>query len=88
MSHPEKDELIFIKSPKFFAGVCGSPAGELKQIINTPSIKLVDLDYYNVEDWDYIYIDENFDMNEYLYTQKCYGRVIKGMPQWLQKNID
>lgn len=50
MSHPEKDELIFIKSPKFFAGVMGSPAGELKQIINTPFITMVDLDYYDKEE--------------------------------------
>lgn len=46
MSHPEKDELIFVYDCKFFAGVCGSPAGELKQFIHTPSIKLVNLNYY------------------------------------------
>lgn len=50
MSHPEKDELIFIYSSKFSAGVCGSPLGEVKQFIHTPSIKLVDLDHYNIED--------------------------------------
>lgn len=50
MSHPEKDELIFIKNPKFFAGVMGSPAGELKQFIHTPSVRMVDLDYYDIEE--------------------------------------
>ena len=50
MSHPEKDELIFVYDHKFSAGTCGSPAGELKQFIHTPSIRLVDLDYYDTED--------------------------------------
>lgn len=50
MSHPEKDELIFIYSSKFSAGVCGSPLGEIKQFIYTPSIKLVNLDCYDIED--------------------------------------
>ena len=50
MSHLEKDELIFVYDYKFFAGVCGSPLGEIKQFIHTPSIKLVNLDYYDIED--------------------------------------
>lgn len=88
MSHPEKDELIFVYDSKFSAGVCGSPMGEIKQFINTPSIKLVDLDYYDIENWDYIYVDENFNMDEYLYAKKHYEKIIKGMPQWLQRNIE
>ena len=88
MSHPEKDELIFVYDHKFSAGTCGSPAGELKQFIHTPSIRLVDLDYYDTEDWDFIYVDENFNMDEYLYAQEHYGKIIKGMPLWLHKNID
>ena len=47
MSHPEKDELIFIYDSKFSAGVCGSPMGEVKQFIHTPSVIMVDLKYYN-----------------------------------------
>ena len=50
MSHPEKDEIVFIKSPKFLSGVMGSPAGEVKQIICTPFITMVDLDYYDKEE--------------------------------------
>lgn len=88
MSHPEKDELIFIYSSKFSAGVCGSPLGEIKQFIHTPSIKLVNLDCYDIEDWDFVYVDENFNTDEYLYAQKHYEKIIKGMPQWLHKNID
>lgn len=88
MSHPEKDELIFVYDYKFFAGVCGSPLGEIKQFIHTPSVKLVNLDYYDIENWDFIYIDENFNINEYLYAQQRYGKIIKGMPSWLHKNID
>ena len=45
----EYDELIFIKDEKFSSGVCGSPMGEVKQFIHTPSVKLVNLDYYNEE---------------------------------------
>ena len=80
MSHPEKDELIFVYDCKFSAGACGSPAGEIKQFIHTPSIKLVDLDCYDIEDWDFIYVDKNFNMDEYLYVQKRYEKIIKGMP--------
>ena len=88
MSHPEKDELIFIYSSKFFAGVCGSPLGELKQFIHTPSIKLVNLDYYDEEKWDCVYIDDKFPLDEYLYAQDRYGKITKGMPLWVRKNTD
>lgn len=88
MSHPEKDELIFIYSSKFSAGVCGSPFGEVKQFIHTPSIKLVNLDYYDEEKWDYVYIDNKFSLDEYLYIQNRYDRVIRRLPLWLRKNID
>lgn len=88
MSHPEKDELIFIKNPKFFAGVMGSPLGELKQFIHTPSIRMVDLDYYDIEEWDNVYIDKSFGFDDYTCAKKHYGKIIIGMPKWIQKNID
>ena len=88
MSHPEKDELIFIYSSKFFAGVCGSPLGEVKQFIHTPSIKLVNLDYYDKEKWDCVYIDNKFSLDEYLYVQNRYEKITKGMPSWLRKNTE
>ena len=49
MSHPEKDELIFVYAPKFCSYVCGSPMGEIKQFIHTPIIRMVDLDFYDKE---------------------------------------
>lgn len=85
MSHPEKDEIVFIKSPKFLSGVMGSPAGEVKQIICTPFITMVDLDYYDKEEWDNVYVDPTFCLDEFLYAKKHYKNVINKMPKWIKE---
>lgn len=85
----EYDELIFVKDEKFSAGVCGSPIGETKQFIHTPFITMVDLDYYDKKiNWEYVYVDKRFCLDEYLYAQSRYNRVIRRLPLWLRKNID
>ena len=83
------DELIFIKDEKFASYSFGSPFGEIKRVIYTPFITMVNLDYYDIENnWDYVYVDKKFCLDEYLYTQARYDRVIRRLPLWLRKSID
>ena len=64
MSHPLKDVLFIRKTEQFYITHWGSPACELNTLIESPKLELISSLLILVENWDYIFIDINFNFNE------------------------